>query len=282
MKKLIAGVAVLAVLVSCGNKKTNIDPFASITNEVDSVLHKEDSIPQVKLPEEPKPTEADESFDDFIYNFASDEALQLQRVRFPLPYYKKDEKVSIEKRFWKHDDLFTKQHYYTLLFDKEEDMDLVGDTSLTSVQVEWIFVKKRMMKRYYFERIKGAWILEAINLRPIEKNDNEDFVEFFNRFASDSLFQSQRVQNPLAFVTSDPDDDFSILETTIDRNQWFAFKPVLPTDRLSNINYGQRNDDNSSTKILVLKGIGNGFSNLLYFRRKGGEWELYKFEDTSI
>ena len=138
------------------------------------------------------------------------------------------------------------------------------------------------MKRYYFERIKGAWILEAINLRPIEKNDNEDFVEFFNRFASDSLFQSQRVQNPLAFVTSDPDDDFSILETTIDRNQWFAFKPVLPTDRLSNINYGQRNDDNSSTKILALKGIGNGFSNLLYFRRKGGEWELYKFEDTSI
>ena len=282
MKKLIAGVAVLVVLVSCGNKKTNIDPFASITNEVDSIRYKEDSIPQVKLPEEPKPTEADESFDDFIYNFASDDTLQFQRVRFPLPYYKGDEKVSIEKRFWKHDDLFTKQHYYTLLFDKEEDMDLVGDTSLTSVQVEWIFMKKRMMKRYYFERIKGAWILEAINLRPIEQNDNEDFVEFFSRFASDSLFQSQRVQNPLAFVTSDPDDDFSILETTIDRNQWFAFKPVLPTDRLSNINYGQRNDDNSSTKILALKGIGNGFSNLLYFRRKGGEWELYKFEDTSI
>lgn len=272
----------LVALVSCGNKKTNIDPFASITKEVDSIRHTEDSIPQVKLPEEPKPTEADESFDDFIYNFASDDALQLQRVRFPLPYYKQDEKISIEKRFWKHDDLFTKQHYYTLLFDKEEDMDLVGDTSLTSVQVEWIFVKKRMMKRYYFERIKGAWILEAINLRPIEENDNEDFVEFFSRFASDSLFQSQRVQNPLAFVTSDPDDDFSILETTIDRNQWFAFKPILPTDRLSNINYGQRNDDNSSTKILALKGIGNGFSNLLYFRRRGGEWELYKFEDTSI
>ena len=71
---------------------------------------------------------------------------------------------------WKHDDLFTKQHYYTLLFDKEEDMDLVGDTSLTSVQVEWIFVKTRMVKKYYFERIKGAWILEAINLRPVERS----------------------------------------------------------------------------------------------------------------
>lgn len=282
MKKLIAGVIWLVILSSCGNQKAKVDPFASITEEVDSIRHKADSIPQEILPEEPKPTQADESFDDFIYNFASDDALQRQRVKFPLPYYKVDEKSNIDEHHWKHDDLFTKQHYYTLLFDKEEDMDLVGDTSLTSVQVEWIFIKTRMMKKYYFERIKGAWILEAINLRPIERSENEDFVEFFSHFATDSLFQSKRVREPLSFVTTDPDDDFSVLETTLDLNQWFAFRPVLPTERLSNINYGQRNDDNSSTKILALKGIGNGFSNILYFRRKGGEWELYKFEDVSI
>ena len=282
MKKLIAGVILLGVLSSCGNKKTNIDPFASITKEVDSVRQIADSSHHDKSPEDPQPIQADESFDDFIYNFASDDVLQRQRVKFPLPYYNGDKKSNIEERNWKHDDLFTKQHYYTLLFDREEDMDLVGDTSLTSVQVEWMFVKTRMVKRYYFERIKGAWILEAINLRPIERSDNENFVEFFGHFATDSLFQSQRVREPLAFVTSDPDDDFSILETTLDLNQWFAFKPVLPVDRLSNINYGQRNDDDSPTKILALKGIGNGFSNILYFRRKAGEWELYKFEDTSI
>ena len=98
MKKLIAGVLVLTILGSCGNKKTNIDPFASITQEVDSIRHKADSIHQEELPEEPKPTEADESFDDFIYNFASDDALQRQRVKFPLPYYKGDEKTNIEER----------------------------------------------------------------------------------------------------------------------------------------------------------------------------------------
>jgi len=119
---------------------------------------------------------------------------------FPLPYYNGDKKLNIDEHRWKHDDLFTKQHYYTLLFDKEEDMDLVGDTALTSVQVEWIFVKTRMMKKYYFERIKGAWMLEAINLRPIEQDDNEDFVEFFGRFAVDSLFQSRRIREPLIFV----------------------------------------------------------------------------------
>ena len=282
MKKLIAGVILLGIMSSCGNKKANIDPFASITKEVDSIRQIADSSHHDKSPEDPQPIQADESFDDFIYNFASDDVLQRQRVKFPLPYYNGDKKSNIEERNWEHDDLFTKQHYYTLLFDREEDMDLVGDTSLTSVQVEWMFVKTRMVKRYYFERIKGAWILEAINLRPIERSDNENFVEFFGHFATDSLFQSQRVREPLAFVTSDPDDDFSILETTLDLNQWFAFKPVLPVDRLSNINYGQRNDDDSPTKILALKGIGNGFSNILYFRRKAGEWELYKFEDTSI
>lgn len=47
-----------------------------------------------------------------------------------------------------------------------------------------------MVKKYYFERIKGAWILEAINLRPIERNENEDFVEFFSHFAADSLFRA--------------------------------------------------------------------------------------------
>lgn len=282
MKKLIAGVILLGILSSCGNKKTNIDPFASITKEVDSVRQIADSSHHDKSPEDPQPIQADESFDDFIYNFASDDALQRHRVKFPLPYYNGDVKASIKEQKWKHDDLFTKQHYYTLLFDKEEDMDLVGDTALTSVQVEWIFIKTRMVKKYYFERVKGAWMLEAINLRPIERNENEDFVEFFSRFATDSLFQSQRVQQPLAFVTTDPDDDFSILETSLDLNQWFAFKPTLPADRLSNINYGQKNEDNSPTKILALKGIGNGFSNILYFRRKGSEWQLYKFEDTSI
>ncbi|WP_243930381.1 DUF4348 domain-containing protein, partial [Bacteroides fragilis] len=78
------------------------------------------------------------------------------------------------------------------------------------------------------------------------------------------------------------DDDFSILETTLDLNQGFGFKPALPADKLSNINYGQQNDDNSSHKILALKGIGNGFSNILYFQSKDSGWELYKCEDTSI
>ncbi len=285
MRKIFAGITLLMLFISCGNKNTDINPFAVITREVDSALHKKasDTLKEEVTveAEEPKPIEADESFDDFIYSFASDDALQRQRVVFPLPYYKGDTPSKIEKKEWKHDSLFTNQSYYTLLFDNEEDMDKVGNADLESVQVEWIFIRSKNIKRYYFERIKGAWMLEAINLRPIGKNDGEGFLDFYSRFATDSLFQSQRVRHPLEFVTMDPDDDFSVLETTLDLNQWFAFKPQLPADKLSNIDYGQTNEDYSANKILVLKGIGNGFSNILYFQRKSGAWELYRFEDTS-
>ena len=69
----MAGVTVLVLFASCGNSnKTDADPFASITHLVDSAMvNKTDSIDREKTSDEPKPIEADESFDDFIYNFAS-------------------------------------------------------------------------------------------------------------------------------------------------------------------------------------------------------------------
>lgn len=282
MKKILLGFSLLALLLSCGDRKTKMDPFTSITEMMDSISHRVDTLQEAGSKEEPKPMEADELFDDFIFNYASDDALQRQRTIFPLPYYNGDTPSKIEEKFWKHDYLFTKQSYYTLLFDKEEDMDMVGDTALKSVQVEWIYLKTRMVKKYYFQRNKGMWMLEAINLRQIEEDENEDFVGFYTRFATDSLYQNRHICDPLQFVTIDPDDEFSILETTLDLNQWYAFRPVMPMDRLSNVNYGQKNEDLSNTKILKLNGIGNGFSVIFYFRKRGGEWEMYKYEDTSI
>ncbi|MGN0047707.1 MAG: DUF4348 domain-containing protein [Bacteroides sp.] len=282
MKKIVVALSLAACLVACGGGKAKIDPFASITEQVDSAALRMDTLVSAAEEELPKPIEADELFDDFVFSFASDEALQLQRTVFPLPFYNMDSSSRIEKKYWKHDSLFIQQSYYTLLFDNEDEMDMIGDTTQTSVQVEWFYLKTRMVKKYYFERKQGMWMLEAINLRRMEKDDDEDFVSFYARFVTDSLYQSHHITEPLQFVTIDPDDEFSILETTLDLNQWYAFCPMMPTDKLSNINYGQRNDDHSRTKILKVNGIGNGYSNVFYFRRRGGEWRLYKYEDTSI
>ena len=44
-----------------------MDPFATITEMVDSAGHKADTLLEAEVKEEPKPMEADELFDDFIF-----------------------------------------------------------------------------------------------------------------------------------------------------------------------------------------------------------------------
>lgn len=278
MKRVLIELLAVVVLSSCGGKKMR-DPFAVMAQLPEPDVPVADSL---FAKEVLKPLEADELFDDFIFNYALDKTLQKQRTRFPLPYLDGDTVKTIEEKEWKHDYLFATQNYYTLLFDRESDMELVGDTTLHAVQVEWISLVEPLRKKYYFEKEKGMWMLVSIELSPVDKAGRGDFISFYARFATDSLFQGQHIQTPLQFITIDPDDEFSVLETTLGINQWYAFRPPMPTDKLTNICYGQSNKDASNLKILKVNGIGNGYSNSLYFRKRAGEWQLYKYEDTSI
>ena len=101
-------------------------------------------------------TRVDELFDDFIWNFASDERLQRRRVRFPLLVINMGDTTQIERSNWQHDHLFSDQSTYTLMFDNESDFDLEGDTSLSSAEVEWIYLDSQMRQRYFFERDMDA------------------------------------------------------------------------------------------------------------------------------
>jgi hypothetical protein len=270
-------------MLSCVGGKKNADTQEDAL-PVDTMAFMADTLEVEEVEEEPiVPASADESFADFLYNFALDEKLQLRRILFPLPYYTDSRKDSILKEDWKHDPLFSQQEFYTMLYDHLDDAELEKDTASTSVRIEWIDLKGRKLKRYYFERLYGWWKLEAIDdaTMPKEENGQEDFYEFYERFANDSLFQAERVVDPLPFVAPDPDDDFNILETTIQKEQWFAFQPKLPGEFLTNVNYGQRLDGNSRTRVIELRGFGNGFSNTLYFRCRNGEWKLTRFEDLS-
>jgi hypothetical protein len=274
--KTIKGWIIIGILFclcsSCRNEKKIKDSY---------LLSSVTAISTEEIPEEAERTQIDKLFDDFIYNFTSDSKLQRQRILFPLSYNDLNYSSKIQKKDWQHDSLYAKENSYTLIFEREEDMELSKDTSLTSVQVEWILPESHTIKKYCFRRIKRTWYLEAINVFAYEKGEGENFIDFFFRFSNDSSFQQKRIKKPLTFVTNDPDDDFSIIKTTMALNQWIAFKPEFPIDKISNIDYGQQNNTDSRKKIVALKSIGNGFSNTLYFQRKQGKWELYKFEDIS-
>jgi hypothetical protein len=274
--KTIRGWVIMGILFSvcssCRNEQKYKDSY---------LLPSVTDIYTEELSKQAERTQIDKLFDDFIYNFISDAKLQRQRILFPLSYNNLNDSSKIQEKDWQHDSLYAKENSYTLIFEKEEDMELSKDTSLTSVQVEWILPETHIMKQYCFRRIKKAWYLEAINVFAYEKGEGENFIDFFSRFSVDSSFQQKRIKEPLTFVTNDPDDDFSIIKTTLALNQWIVFKPEFPTGEISNIDYGQQNNTDSRKKIVALKSTGNGFSNTLYFQRKQGKWELYKFEDIS-
>lgn len=284
MKKLIAGVCLLGCMASCGGGKKHADVQEVVMGSIDSIGIVADTLEVEEVEEEQEvSTYAEKVFADFLYNFATSEKFQLRRIVFPLPYYMDNKKDSIEKKEWVHDPLFSQQEFYTMLYDDLDDAELEKDTSLVSVRIEWVDLKANKMKRYYFERLYGWWKLEAIDDATMSKEEDgqEDFYEFYERFANDSLFQAQRVADPLHFVVPDPEDEFQILETTIQKSQWFTFQPNLPTEHLTNINYGQRLDRNSHTRVIEMRGFGNGFSNTLYFRCRNGKWKLTRFEDLS-
>lgn len=233
---------------------------------------------------QPYPMAVDESFDDFVFAYAANKDFQLQRTTFPLPVYDSNSDSSfINKTKWMPDSLFTDRYFYTILFDQEDDMELISDPDITAAKVEWIYLNTNNTKAYNFERHDKVWMLKSIAKGYLDEYKNEEFVKFYNKFATDSVFQISRITIPLEYVTIDPEDDFEILETVIDANSWTSLKPVLPTNKLVNINYGQKYDPQSKTKVLAVKGIGNGFSNVFFFKlNKKGLWELYKFEDIGV
>lgn len=233
---------------------------------------------------QPYPMAVDESFDDFVFAYAANKDFQVQRTTFPLRVYEANGDSSvISKLHWKPDSLFTDRYFYTILFDQENDMELISNPDITEAKVEWIYLNANNTKSYNFERIDKVWMLKSISKGYLEKYNNEEFVKFYNRFATDSLFQISRITVPLEYITIDPEDDFEILETVIDANSWTSLKPVLPTNKLVNINYGQEYNSKSKTKVLAVKGIGNGFSNVFFFKLNSkGFWELYKFEDVGV
>ena len=244
----------------------------SVADSVDTIAM--DTLEQL-LVETPTPKAMDELFDDFLFNFAANKKLQLSRIIFPLTVNKPDKTESIEKKSWSNERFFMRQGYYTLLFDNDEQMKLVKDTSVSLAVVEKIQLKKNLVKDYVFNRIRGAWMLREINEMPIDKNINASFLTFYQKFVSDIGFQKKSVNKTVSFVGPDPDDDFNVMEGIITPDTWEAFAPKLPAKTIYNVIYGQiKPTDNE--KIFIMRGIANGLEMELRFKKVGGRWLLMK------
>lgn len=280
MKKGILFVVIASVLMvlcttaGCTGKNNSGADTAGIDSTDTTAA---DTLEQL-ITEQPMPKAADELFDDFIFNFAANRKLQFKRIKFPLRVVNGKSEKMVEKSQWKMEHFFMNQGYYTLIFDNRRQMKIVKDTSINHVVVEKIYLKRKKVKQYIFNRINGEWNLVEVNTGAMYQNNNASFLDFYQKFATDSAFQLRHLDSPIHFSGPDPDDDFSTMTGDIEPETWPAFAPELPANFIYNIIYGQQYTQ-SNKKILVMRGIANGMEMELTFVRKGKAWKLTRLSE---
>lgn len=220
-------------------------------------------------------------FEEFLYEFSADTAMQMHRIHFPLPYLCKGEEIQLEKQEWDASRLLGLTDIYYTLFERDAEMDAERDTAMRKANLECVDMKTRTVRTFFFEKLDGCWKLLRVNERELASYKHREFFSFYHRFVTDSVFQSLHVNDPMTFVTLDPEDDFNILEANIDMEQWFAFRPVLPEHLLVNVDYGVKPSRRPQRKILTCKSLGGNFNHTSYFRKIKDEWVLTRFEDMS-
>lgn len=224
----------------------------------------------------PMPVTADELFDDFLFNFTANKKLQYERVMFPLQVTDGDSVTTIDRSDWNHERYFMKQEFYTLIFDDESQLELAKDTHLDSIVIEKINLHAKSVEQHVFRRINGQWKLTEIVLNNTYQSPNRSFLDFYEKFASDSLFQIQSMDEPVRTVLPDPDDEYTMIEGDFYPEQWPDFKPLdFPSDIIYNILYGQQYRK-SRQKLFVLRGISNGLEAEMTFKQIDGRWKLVK------
>ena len=128
-----------------------------------------------------------------------------------------------------------------------------------------------------FQREEGRWRLDAIHEETFTEDDLCDFLDFYARFCTDSLFQAQSIADPLRIVLQDPDDEEGSIDGIIDADQWQTFRPEIPSGIISNIRKGQ--NYNGHRVVLRKSGLSNGLQEVFTFTKERTGWHLTKYEN---
>lgn len=279
MKRLlfVVGIAGL-LLVACQGQKSNSESVAEESADSTQTVDTTATTLQEEIAEEgPMPKAADELFDDFIFNFAANKKLQTSRVKFPLKVMRGDEVSYVSKGQWQMEYFFMNQDYYTLLFNSEEEMERVQQsTTIEHAVVEKIYLEAKTVKQFVFDRVNGLWMLQQVIHMPLSESKNASFLMFYEQFSkNEDGYQAKHLSESVKFVGPDPDDDFGRMEGVITPDTWEAFAPDLPSNMIYNIVYGEPQKE-TGRKIFVLRGIANGLELELTFKHEGGKWKLTK------
>ena len=278
----------MCLCVACGKRQAEsqlaLSTPVSTTMEESCLdtLNEEDSDDLFFYPVEEKvfPSE-DGIFEEFLYDFFVDTLLQKERISFPLTYINKGKESQLEEKECSFLEILHSIDVYHTLVERDAEMDAEQDTAMKYVKMECVDMDNPQVRTFCFEKKDGRWYLVSVYEEEISSYKHNEFFSFYMHFVRDSLYQSTHVNDPMTFVTMDPEDEFNIIEANIDMEQWFAFRPALPDRLLVNVDYGIKPSRRPKRKILTCKSLGGNFNYTSYFRKINGEWVLTRFEDMS-
>ena len=268
-------VACLAVLCCCCMQEQR---SASEPVEPEALMLATDSL--IDEPEEEPLEEArmDEYFDDFMFSFVHSRRLQRERVGYPLPSSDgESEPQLLHKLDCRREFAFMDGDFYTVLYGNTVQIDEQKERSHDEVKVEHIWLDSLWMRVYNFERRSGKWLLTSIHAQDLHQGELSDFLSFYARFSSDSLFQQESIAQPLSFSMLDVEADDEYIEGTIDASQWTSFGAVMPQGEITNIRYGQTY--NPHHVVMQKRGMSNGMQELFTFEKKATGWRLVAYEN---
>jgi len=270
---------VFLVMAGCIDRKSAADVESVEEDSLASDSVASDTI--VDLVEVPQSKAIDELFDDFFFNFAGNRRMQMSRIAFPLPVEKNGTTANMQRRQWKYSHFFMGDGYYMMLLDNTAEDSLSKSYQLTQASVEKIYLTEDLMKEYDFKRSEtGEWQLVKIAHKELSEHPCAEFLRFYERFARDTTFQMQSLNEFVVMTAPDADEESESGEVTgsIMPEQWPTFKPVLiPKGVIYCVNYGQHLD-HENEKVVVIRGIANGLNIQMMFERKDDAWKLVKFQ----
>ncbi len=272
----VAFLSLILLLISCGQGKK--EQQLAEEAELDSIMSETPDTLQL-FEEKELPKAVDELFDDFFFTFASDARFQGQRIRFPLRFKDEDAELRLTKEDWREYNRFGQQEFYSVIYEREQDLALQKDTAVQEVSVQWIYLQDGYVEKYNFKRIpEGQWVLFNIDKQDVNDTPNGEFVKFYSSFIADSVYQRSCLRTPLPLVAS-AQDDYEATESVLSADEWFEMKGdmPIPKDVLVNIDYGQQCTEVGHKNVLM-EGVSNGLFMNFKFEKVDGDWKLVGIE----
>ncbi len=261
------------MMVSCNNAKTKLTPLVAASGSQQEEAYDEELDTLELFEPEVLPESADQLFNDFFYNFASDMQFQKQRIVFPVKCEDCDTIIKCKRADWT--DQLVVDDYYVILYERPEEVAMQQDTSIANVTVERINLDINEVDFFRFDRINGKWMMTGVRHEPIPETTNSDFLQFYHAFSSDSTTLRNSILEPLKFVLTSEDEEIEDEVQELSVDEWLSVSGEIPfpSHQIVNINYGQTCISRNN-KLLLVTGISNGLFMRYKFTKIDGQWML--------